>query len=271
MPKQSPPLRIQKPTVQLWWFTAVLIAINVGLFLWQIITGVDVSQPSTQDAILWGADYAPLSFLAEPFRLFSSMFFHFGILHLMLNMWALYIFGSIAEQLFGRSFYIGLYLFAGLMGSLLSGYLDIQHSLQIVQQGVFQADLMPRVSAGASGAVMGLGAALTTLSLLPVLKSQMFILDKKTLLMVMGLNLFIGFSISGINNAAHIGGMLMGVLLALLWYIAEKRLSHFMQMAALILAAAICIGFYVYCQHLVTGITPFWQQVLAVMQQQLNA
>lgn len=53
--------------------------------------GMDVSQPSTRDAILWGADYAPLTYLAEPMRLFSSMFFHFGLIHLMLNMWALYI------------------------------------------------------------------------------------------------------------------------------------------------------------------------------------
>ncbi|MEK5769038.1 rhomboid family intramembrane serine protease, partial [Acinetobacter schindleri] len=70
--------------------------------------------------------------------------------------------------------------------------------------------LLPGVSAGASGAVMGLGASLTVLSLLPMLPRQPFILDKKTLVMIMGLNLAMGFMISGINNAAHIGGMIMG-------------------------------------------------------------
>lgn len=68
-------------------------------FLWQVLTGVNISSPSLVDAIHWGADYAPLTFLEEPTRLFTSMFFHFGFIHLMLNMWALYIFGSVAEQL----------------------------------------------------------------------------------------------------------------------------------------------------------------------------
>lgn len=77
--------------MQLWWMTALLICINVGLFGWQVLNGMDITQPSSPDAIRWGADYAPLTYLAEPIRLFSSMFFHFGLIHLMLNMWALYI------------------------------------------------------------------------------------------------------------------------------------------------------------------------------------
>ena len=138
----------------------------------------------------------------------------------MLNMWALYIFGSVAEQLFGRSYFIGLYVLAGLMGSLLSGYIDVQNTYSLLNQ--FEPELLPRVGAGASGAVMGLGAALAILSLLPVLPRQQFILDRKSLLLVMGLNLGMGFMISGINNAAHIGGMLMGILLALLWYLSQR-------------------------------------------------
>ena len=102
MAELSPPLIQKKIEVQLWWLTAVFIAINVGLFLWQALTGVNISSPSLADAIHWGADYAPLTFLEERARLFTSMFFHFGFIHLMLNMWALYIFGSVAEQLFGR-------------------------------------------------------------------------------------------------------------------------------------------------------------------------
>lgn len=151
------PFPVQSNT-QLWWCTALLIAINVGLFAWQIFAGVDITQPEIIDAIRWGADYAPLTYLEEPQRLFTSMFFHFGLIHLMLNMWALYIFGSVAEQLFGRSYFIGLYVLAGLMGSLLSGYIDVQNTYSLLNQ--FEPELLPRVGAGASGAVMGLGGSL---------------------------------------------------------------------------------------------------------------
>ena len=99
MAELSPPSIRSKPEVHLWWLTALFIAINVSLFLWQVLTGVNITSPSLVDAIHWGADYAPLTFLEEPTRLFTSMFFHFGLIHLMLNMWALYIFGNVAEQL----------------------------------------------------------------------------------------------------------------------------------------------------------------------------
>ena len=95
----------------------------------------------------------------------------------MLNMWALYIFGNVAEALFGRLYFIGLYLLAGLFGSLLSSYINIQNGHELLQH--FDQSLLPHVSAGASGAVMGLGAALTVLSLFPPLPHRAYILDKK--------------------------------------------------------------------------------------------
>lgn len=250
-----------KIQMSLWWITACLIAINVGLFAWQVIHGMDVTQPSTRDALRWGADYAPITFLSEPIRLFSSMFFHFGLIHLMLNMWALYIFGSVAEQLFGRIYYLGLYLLAGLMGSLLSGYLTIQDSYQLIQLGEPVQDLYPGVGAGASGAVMGLGAALTMLSILPQLPQQRFILDKKTLLMVLGINLAMGFMISGINNAAHIGGMLMGAALAFIWYLGQRsKAANAFIGIGLILGVVFCYLFYQHCLNLVVDIAPLWQE-----------
>ncbi len=102
MTQYQPPHINRKLNVQAWWLTALLISINVGLFIWQIISGVDISDPAIKDALHWGADFTPLTFSGQPERLFTSMFFHFGIIHLMLNMWALYIFGNVAEALFGR-------------------------------------------------------------------------------------------------------------------------------------------------------------------------
>lgn len=254
--------------MQDWWLTALFIAINVGLFLWQIFSGVNVSDPSLPDAIRWGADYAPLTFLEEPIRLFSSMFFHFGMVHLMLNMWALYIFGSVAEQLFGRLYFLMLYLAAGLMGSLFSGYLAIHDSVAMLTMQAIDPDLLPHVSAGASGAVMGLGGALTLLSLFPILPRQPFILDKKTLIMVMGINLVIGLTISGINNAAHVGGMLMGAVLAGIWYLCQKWQKPSLSLIlGTILAVASCWLLYQYCLQQLQLIQPLWSELLQAMRQ----
>ena len=270
MNKLSPPIHVKPTTFGAWWLTALLIAINVSLFLWQISTGVNASRPELQDAIAWGADYAPLSFLAEPFRLLSSMFFHFGMIHLMLNMWALYLFGHLTEQMLGRGYFLALYLLAGLMGSLFSGFLDLQHSLIMLQNGALNPDQLPKVGAGASGAVMGLGAALTMISLLPVLPQQRFILDRKTLLMLMGLNLLIGFMTTGINNAAHIGGMLMGAVLGLMGYLSIKYRKKAILWLGVCSGAALCIGLYLYCLTLLNAVAPLWQELLEVMRAQFN-
>lgn len=267
MTETTPPQINQKLQMQTWWFTALLIAVNVGLFSWQILTGVNITDPSPVDAIAWGADFTPLTFLGQPERLLSSMFFHFGMIHLMLNMWALYIFGSIAEQLFGRTYYIALYFLAGLMGSVLSSYLSILDAYQLLQH--FDVKLLPKISAGASGAVMGLGAALTVISLFPTLPRQRFLLDKKSLLLIMGINLVFGFTVSGINNAAHIGGMIMGALLAGAWYFSQKTVkTNFIQIAAIIIATLLLAAFYFYCTQLSTELHPLWYEIL--MQNQLK-
>ena len=269
MTELSPPPIQSNLEFHLWWLTALLIAINSGLFLWQVLTGVNISSPSLVDAIHWGADYAPLTFLEEPSRLFSSMFFHFGFIHLLLNMWALYIFGSITEQLFGRVYYLALYILAGLMGSLLSGFIDIQNTFELLQTQ--DAQLLPRVSAGASGAVMGLGAALTVLALLPTLIQQHFILDKKTLVFIMAINLLIGFTMPGINNAAHIGGMLMGVVLAIIWHVAQRL--HKAQLGTvfgILIGILLCYAFYTYCMQQVQILQPVWVEILAAMRAQLH-
>ena len=249
--------------------TLLLIVINVGLFAIQVLSGVNITDPTTLDALRWGADYAPLTFLEEPYRLFSSMFFHFGILHLMMNMWALYIFGDVAEKTLGKFYFLGLYILAGLMGSLLSGYLDIRNSYEMLQN--FDQKLFPHVSAGASGAVMGLGGALTLLSLFPPTPNQRFILDKRSLLTVLAINLAFGFLASGINNAAHIGGMLMGAVMALAWYATQRaKMGKAANIIIVILGIAATYAVYLYCQHLVGPLSPLWQQALAQMREQLN-
>lgn len=176
MTQYQPPHINRKLNVQAWWLTALLISINVGLFIWQIISGVDISDPAIKMHFTGVQILHHLLFWAARTFIYQHVF-HFGIIHLMLNMWALYIFGNVAEALFGRLYFIGLYLLAGLFGSLLSSYINIQNGHELLQH--FDQSLLPHVSAGASGAVMGLGAALTVLSLFPPLPHQAYILDKK--------------------------------------------------------------------------------------------
>lgn len=269
MTEMQPPQFQMRQRIPLSQITFALIAINVALFAWQILSGVDVSNPATIDALRWGADYAPLTYLEEPFRVFSSTFFHFGLIHLMLNMWALYIFGNAVEKTLGHFYFLGLYLLAGIMGSLLSGYLDIRNSYELIQN--FDPSLFPRVSAGASGAVMGLGGALTLLSFLPPLPRQQFIFDRKSLVIVLILNLGMGFMIPGINNAAHIGGMIMGATMALLWYLGQRmRFNWMMSFILLVIGAATCWMFYQYNLSLIEGIRPIWSEILMQMKTQLN-
>ncbi|TCM65192.1 membrane associated rhomboid family serine protease [Acinetobacter calcoaceticus] len=264
---QAAPYLPPKPPLAV--ITTSLIAINVILFAWQIFSGVDITSPSIAAALNWGADYAPLTFLQEPLRLFSSMFFHFGLPHLLFNMWALYVFGNLAEHTFGRWFFCGLYLLAGLMGSLLSGYLDIRNSIELLQH--FDPTLLPRVSAGASGAVMGIGGALTALSFFPRLARQRLALDKRSLVTIMAINLAFGIFATGINNAAHVGGMLMGALLALCWYAAQHyKWSKLGLFLILILGGVLCYGFYLYCLNMIQEILPLWQEAILQMQAALN-
>ena len=79
---------IKQPLRQ-WWLTALLIAVNIGVFAAQVLQGVSFTEPSIVDLINWGADFAPLTLTTENWRLLSSMFLHIGIVHLLGNMWAL--------------------------------------------------------------------------------------------------------------------------------------------------------------------------------------
>lgn len=269
MSEMQVPKIYQAPISRMGRITLILMIINIALFAWQILTGVDVTNPATVDALKWGADYAPLTYSAEPWRLFSSMFFHFGLVHLMLNMWALYLFGKVAEQSFGWLYYLGVYVLAGLMGSLLSGYVDLRNTFELIQ--TFDQSLFPHVSAGASGAVMGLGGALAALSCFKPLPQQQYILDRKSLLMILALNIGMGFMVAGINNAAHIGGMLMGAALALIWYLLQlKNIQIMGQIVVLILGALSCYLCYRYMLILIQPIEPLWLEMLAQMKTQLH-
>jgi rhomboid protease GluP len=123
--------------------TAALIAANVLVFAAMVFSGVSFTQPTPLDALHWGADYGPLTAgQGQWWRLLTSTFVHFGIIHIAFNMYVLYQIGPFVQLIFGRARYLILYIIAGLAGSLVSLYIHPQ-----------------AVGAGASGAIFGLYGA----------------------------------------------------------------------------------------------------------------
>lgn len=192
--------------------TLMLIGMFIAVAGYQWLAGVQIDAPSTRDLLRFGADFLPLSMIDEPWRLISSGFVHIGVLHLLFNGFAMYYFGQVVELVIGSKLFIAVFLLSVVGGNLLGNY--------TAWQGVLSG-VMPPVSAGASGGIMGLGAFLLVLA---VFKTPIGIqLNTRSLAMIMAINLLMGFAIDGIDNAGHIGGAVSGLLLGLCYAYLRPR------------------------------------------------
>ncbi len=174
--------------------TPILIAICILVFIAMYIWG-----NGSEDAVtllLFGANFRGLVQAGEVWRLVTSMFLHIGLIHLVVNMYSLLIIGKQLESFLGKWKFLIVYLGSGILGSLLS---VVVHS---------------SISAGASGAIFGLLGSLLyfgyhyRLYLGTVLKTQV--------IPIIIINLLIGFMVPGIDNFAHIGGLVGGYLLTMI-------------------------------------------------------
>jgi len=184
------------------WFrcvTIVLIAVNVLTFLMMALQGVSVFNPTADSVLRWGADYGPLTLHGQWWRMLVSTFLHFGLIHLLFNMFVLFNIGLFLEGLAGRVSFIVLYLVCGLGGSAAS--------LAWHPSGV---------SAGASGAIFGLYGALLGFLLRHrgVIPAESLASLRKGALTFIGYNLLYGLR-PGVDMAAHVGGLATGFLLGL--------------------------------------------------------
>jgi len=174
------------------YVTYILIAINILIFILMYIFGSGSENINT--LVNFGALNKALVLNGEYYRLITSAFLHIGIIHLVCNMYALYILGNTIENYFGKIKYIFIYLISAIIGSFLS-IIFMDNSV---------------VSAGASGAIFGLMG-----SLLYFGYNYRVTLNNsitRQILPVIVLNLLIGFTTSGINNFAHLGGLLGGYI-----------------------------------------------------------
>lgn len=180
------------------WVTKALILANTCIFGAMLIYGAGLWHSENNVQLAWGANFGPATQDGQWWRLASAMFLHFGALHLLLNMWALWDSGQLVERMYGHLRFISIYLISGVFGNLLSL--------------VFQGNTA--VSGGASGAIFGIYGAL-----LVYLWLNRFIINLREFqLLFWGALAFslatiiFGFIIPGIDNAAHIGGFVAGLL-----------------------------------------------------------
>lgn len=194
--------------------TTLLLISFIGLFIMQVLSGVDANNPSTEALLKWGANALPYTMDNEPWRLASSAFLHIGLMHLLFNGFAMYFFGQVAEPMFGSAKFLALFLLAAIGGNLLNNH--------ITWQGILDGTGQPGISAGASGGIMGIGAALLIAALFKISVNGM-VLNLKSLIIIMGINLVYGFAVPGIDNAGHIGGAVTGLVIALAFAIAYRQ------------------------------------------------
>jgi len=181
------------------WVTQVILGLNVFVFLLMVgYAGLGyIMSPDPRTALAFGADFGPLTLHGQYWRIVSSMFVHFGLLHLAMNMWCLWALGRLCEQLFGSSKYLAIYFIAGIGGSCLSLFMHPN-----------------TVSAGASGAIFGLAGALLSALLI---RKEIFIPEARASLLnnivfFVLINLALGASMSGIDMSAHVGGLVAGFI-----------------------------------------------------------
>lgn len=203
-------------------FTIILLVINVFVFLvmWQT-SGIPLSMltPLPNEVLL--AFGAKLNYLIQTqhewWRLVTPMFLHVNLLHLVINMYSLWIVGPYVERLYGSAKFVVFWVVTGVAG-LLASYLTVRPGMPVGSIAGFLFKTVDSPSAGASGALFGLVGVLFVFGIkfrheLPEGFKRAF---GTGLLPMILMNLFIGYLLRGlIDNAAHLGGLLSGAILAL--------------------------------------------------------
>ena len=216
--------------------TQAIFGINVAVFIAMLLAGVSMlDNPSGQDLVHWGANFGPLTVSGQWWRLLTCVFVHGGLLHIGFNMWCLWDLGRLAESVYGHWTFAVVYLISGLAASLASL--------------IWNPSIL---SVGASGAIFGIAGALIAsfylgeFSLPRAAMSGML----RSVVVFVGYNLFFGAVVAHIDNAAHIGGLLMGLLLgALIAKVAPGHDDFLRRIAVLLLGALIVAGAVMWLQH----------------------
>lgn len=188
------------------WMNGVLIALNIAYFLFLEVAG---SSEDTMFMLQHGAMFAPFVVEGgEYYRLFTSIFMHFGIRHIANNMLVLFVLGDNMERALGSIKYLIFYLLCGVGANIVSMYLGLNDPVQAV-------------GAGASGAIFGVIGGLLYAVL--VNKGRLEDLNTRQLVAVIVFSLYFGFTSTGVDNVAHVSGLVIGIVLAAVMYRKPKK------------------------------------------------
>jgi len=202
--------------------TPLLIDINIAVFVWMVFAGLGVVSFNPNDLMAWGGNFRPAVLNGEIWRLVASMFVHGGLMHLAGNLFMLFLVGMMLEAKLGHIRFFIYYFICGIAGSIAS-----------------VAWHPATVSVGASGAIMG---ALGVLIGITVLEKGKKTNQKsgliKMALFIAGYNLLMGWVLGGVDNAAHLGGLICGLVFGALFGIFPAlpghRQSHIAKIVAII-------------------------------------
>ena len=215
--------------------TYTIIALNIIVFILMVLNGAGLFDANGYVHIKWGSNYGPLTKSGDWWRLLTSTFIHFGIVHILMNMYCLYVVSIYLEPMLGKAKFITGYLCTGILASLVSLWWHTS----------------PSNSAGASGSVFGMYGiflALLTTKLIP----QKIKADQlKNILIFVGFNLLYGMK-GGIDNSAHVGGLIAGLFIGYVYLFiikAEKKEQKFNWALPLIGLVTIASAFFYLQQH----------------------
>ncbi len=188
-----------------YFITPILIYTNIGIYVVMTIVGLGFISFRGQDLLTWGANYGPLTKAGEWWRLFTNIFLHSGLMHILANMYGLLFVGIFLEPLLGKKKYLTAYLLTGIVASISS---------------IWWYDAT--ISVGASGAIFGLYGVFLALMLTKIFPPEFGKAFLLSTLIFVGYNLLMGLA-GGIDNAAHVGGLLSGFIVGLILYPTLKQ------------------------------------------------
>lgn len=185
--------------------TPIIVLINVSVFLLMVLLGLGFIDFHGEDLLRWGANYGPMTKQGDLWRLLTCTFLHGGIMHLLLNMYGLIYVGIMLEPILGKVKFASVYLLTGIIASIAS---------------IWWYDAT--VSVGASGAIFGIYGVFFAFMLTKVFPkefSSMFLISTAVFI---GGSLLMGL-MGGIDNAAHIGGLVSGFIFGIILTPSAKK------------------------------------------------
>lgn len=187
-----------------YFVTPILININLIIYLLMGISGAGFWSPESEALVKWGANYSPYTINGDYWRLITSCFVHIGPIHLLYNMYALLLIGPFLEALIGAKKYLFAYLLTSITASLNSLWWNTGTTC-----------------AGASGAIFGIyGVFFAFLTVNYKNEEYKSLLKFITIFIIF--NLIAGTE-DGVDNAAHIGGLISGLIIGYAFLISTKK------------------------------------------------